>query len=194
MTNTMNSFYTENELKELGLGKIGDGVLISRKASIYGAEDIEIGSYVRIDDFCILSGKIKLGSYIHISAYTSLFGGKKEGIIMEDYTTVSSRCAIYALTDDYSGEYMTNSTIPIQYKNVTEAQVNIKTFSIIGSGCTVLPGVVINEGVAVGAMSLVNKSLEEWGIYVGIPCKKIKDRERGMLEQVAKFEKENGYK
>lgn len=187
----MNSFYSESELKQLGLGKIGEEVMISRKASLYGAE--QIGSHVRIDDFCILSGKIKLGSYIHISAYTALFGGEKEGIIMEDYTTISSRCVVYALTDDYSGEFMTNSVIPSKYKNVKEARVTIEKYSIIGSGCTVLQGVVLGEGVAVGAMSLVNRSLEEWNIYAGVPCRKLKSREKGLLDKVVVFKKEADY-
>ena len=32
------------------------------------------------------------------------------------------------------------------------------------------------------AKQLVNKNLDEWSIYVGIPCKKIKNREKGCLE------------
>ena len=58
---------------------------------------------------------------------------------------------------------------------------------IVGSGCTVLPGVTLGEGVSVGAMSLINKSLDEWGIYVGIPAKKIKDRSKEMLKYVDKI-------
>lgn len=186
----MNSFYSEDELKKLNIGKLGNNVLISKKASIYGSESIKIGNNVRIDDFCILSGKIEIGDYVHISAYTSLFGGRTEGIVMDSYTTISSRCAIYALTDDYSGEYMTNSVIPTEYKNVCEKRVNIKRFAIIGSGCTVLPGVTIKEGVAVGAMSLINRDLEGWGVYIGIPCKKLKERSKNMLELAIKFESE----
>ena len=162
---------------------------MGRKASIYSGESIEIGDYVRIDDFCILSGKIKIGSYVHISAYTSLFGGTMEGIEMDNYTTISSRCAVYALTDDYSGEYMTNAVIPAEYKNVCEKKVSIKQFAIVGSGSTILPGVVINEGVAIGAMSLVNRDLESWGIYVGIPCRKLRNRSKKMLDAVEQFER-----
>ena len=59
----MTSFYTEEELKGLGFRHIGNGVCISRKASIYGAQNISLGDHVRIDDFCILSGRIEIGSY-----------------------------------------------------------------------------------------------------------------------------------
>lgn len=183
----MDSFYSEEELANLGIASIGKNVLISRKASIYGGDNIQIGNNVRIDDFCILSGKIQLGSFIHISAYTSLFGGKEKGIVMEDYTTVSSRCVIYALSDDYSGEYMTNAVIPKEFTNVIEDKVEIRKYAIVGTGCTVLPGVVIGEGAAVGAMSLVNKDLDGWIIYAGIPCKKLKPRSTKLLDVVTKF-------
>ena len=67
----MTSFYTEEELKGLGFRHIGNGVCISRKASIYGAQNISLGDHVRIDDFCILSGRIEIGSYVHVAAATA---------------------------------------------------------------------------------------------------------------------------
>lgn len=179
----MNSFYSMDELKALGVNFTGDGstVLISKKVSIYGANNITIGNNVRIDDFCILSGKIVIGNYVHVAAYTALFAGDN-GIVLEDFVGVSSRCAIYAASDDYSGCALTNPTIPIEYRNVIGGAVVLKKHALVGSGCTVLPDLVIGEGVSVGSMSLVNKSLEEWSIYVGIPCKKIKERNKQLLE------------
>lgn len=50
----MTSFYSEEELRSIGLKSYGKNVLISRFARIYGAESISIGNNVRIDDFCIL--------------------------------------------------------------------------------------------------------------------------------------------
>ena len=90
---------------------MGGGTFISRKASIYGAENMIIGSHVRIDDFCILSGQIELGDYIHIAAYSALYGGEK-GIFIGDFANLSSRVSVYSVSDDYSGETMTNPMIP----------------------------------------------------------------------------------
>lgn len=174
------SFYSEDELKSMGFRSYGENVLISRKASLYSVEKISIGNNVRIDDFCILSGSISLGNYIHVAAYTALYGGN-EGIVMGDYSNLSSRCAIYALSDDYSGEYMTNPMVPAEYTGVVEQKVVFGKHVIIGTGSTVLPGVCLNEGVAVGSMSLVKESLAEWGIYAGVPCKFIKKRKRDLL-------------
>ncbi len=180
------SFYSEEELKEIGLKSYGKNVLISRNATIYGADKISIGDNVRIDDFCILSGNISLGSYIHIAAYCGLFGGDA-GIIMEDFTTLSSRCAVYGVSDDYSGAALTNPMLPDKFRNVTEGTVTIKKHSIIGTGSSILPDVTIGEGCSVGSMSLVNKSIDAWGIYVGIPCKRMKERKKDLLELEKKF-------
>ena len=49
------AFLSPSALAEIGFAAVGKNVLISDKASIYGAERIEIGNNVRIDDFCILS-------------------------------------------------------------------------------------------------------------------------------------------
>ena len=175
------SFYSENELKELGFREVGNNVLISKKTSIYGASKISIGNNVRIDDFCVLSGNIKLGNYIHIAVYSALFGGNA-GIIMDDFSGLSSRCVIYAESDDYSGETLTNPTVPEEYLGIISSKVVLNKHVIIGSGTTVLPGINIGIGTAVGSMSLVNKSLDEWGIYAGIPCKRKKDRSKKLLE------------
>lgn len=182
----MNSFYNEEELAKLGLASYGENVLISRNATIYGANNINIGSNVRIDDFCILSGKIEIGSHIHIAAATMLYGGIY-GIKMEDFSCLSSRCVVYALTDDYSGKTMANSVIPEEYKNVTGNEVIIGKHALIGTGSTILPGVKIGIGASVGAMSLINHDLEEFSINIGIPCKKIKDRSRELLDYEKEF-------
>ena len=63
-------FYTEVELYRMGFKSIGENVFISDKASIYGVKNIEIGSNVRIDDFCIISagdGGIKIGDYVPVT-------------------------------------------------------------------------------------------------------------------------------
>jgi galactoside O-acetyltransferase len=53
---------------------------------------------------------------------------------------------------------------------------------IIGSTSVVMPNVILEEGVAVGALSFVNKSLKEWRIYIGSPVKLLKERSRKIIE------------
>lgn len=184
------SFYSEAELKELGFARIGKNVLISKNAKIYGVSKISIGNNVRIDDFCVISGKIELGNNIHIAVYSAIFGGNT-GVKLCDFSGLSSRCIIYAESDDYSGDHLTNPTIDDKFLGIISGKVELGKHVILGSGTIILPGVVIGEGTAVGSMSLVNKSLDPWGIYAGIPCVYKKDRSKKLLSLESEYLKRN---
>ncbi len=175
------SFYERAELEALGFASLGSNVRISRKSSLYGIRKMHVGSNVRVDDFCILSGSIVLHDYIHISAGNYLFAGDV-GIEMHDFSGLSSRCAVYAVSDDYSGDYLTNPMVPEEYRRVVEAKVELGKHVIVGTSSVILPGVSIGEGSSVGSMSLVLKPLDPYGVYVGVPVRKIKERSRKIFE------------
>lgn len=182
----MKSFYTESELAGIGFRSFGKNVLLSRKTSIYGAENIEIGDNVRIDDFVLISGSIRIGNWVHIAAFSALYAGKFS-IILNDFVTISSRNVIYAESDDYSGASLTNPLISGEFRKTYGGNVIFGKHTLLGTGCVVLPGVKLGEGASVGAMSLVNHNLEEWNVYAGIPAKRLKDRDRNILELEGSF-------
>ncbi|WP_309499588.1 acyltransferase [Sulfurovum sp.] len=174
------AYYTEKQLEQMGFKYIGDNVKISDKASIYDCDQIEIGDNSRIDDFCVVSGKVKIGRNVHIAPYCLLAGGEL-GISMEDFSGLAYSVQIFTQSDDYSGKTMTNPTIPKQYKHETKKAIYIGKHSIVGAGSMIMPGVVLAEGTSVGAMSLVRKSTEPWGIYIGNPAKRLKNRKNDLL-------------
>ena len=180
----MSSFYSEIELKKLGLKSYGKNVLISKKCSIYAPEKISVGNNVRIDDFCILSGSVTLGSNVHISAYCALYGA--EGIEFRDNSGCSARTTIYSVMDDFSGDYLIGPIHPKDLTHVTGGKVTIGEYVQLGAHCLVFPNVTIHDGSVVGALSLVTKDIPEWSIYVGIPAKKLRDRSKGLLKLVDK--------
>ena len=170
-------------IEALGFTSVGENVQISDRASFYGVSRIALGNDVRIDDFCVLSageGGITVGNYVHIAVYSSLIGVGR--ITLSDFCNISSRVAIYSSNDDYSGTTMTNPTVPSEYTGVTHADVFLGRHVIVGSGSVILPGVTLEEGVAVGALSLIHKRCEAFGIYVGNPARRIRERKRDLLE------------
>lgn len=182
----MTSFYSDEELKQLGLKSYGSNVMISRNSCLYGVTNISVGNNVRIDDFCILSGKICIGNNIHIAAYTSLYGGT-DGIFIDDFANLSSHISVYSVNDDYSGETMTNPTIPKEFKNIESASVHIGKHVIIGSTSVILPGVNLAEGSSFGSFSFINHDSDPWSINAGIPFKKIRDKSRTLLKLEQKY-------
>lgn len=184
-------YYTLAELRQLGVKAVGENVKISKKTSLYMASAMTFGHDVRIDDFCLLVGHIHVGNYVHICAYTGLHASSGS-IVLDDFSNISSRTAVYAASDDYSGESLTNSIIPDQYKKIEYSDIVVGRHVIIGTGCTLLPGAYLAEGVALGAMSLVKSSLQPWGMYAGIPCRQIGERKRILLEKEQEFLKQQG--
>lgn len=189
----MNTFYSEEELKGLGLKSYGKNVLIGRNAILYNPEKLTLGHDVRIDDFTIISGNVTLHNYIHISHFCGLYGGE-EGIEMMDFSGLSSKVNLYAVSDDYSGESMTNPMVPEEYKKtMISRKVLLEKHSIIGTNSVVLPGVTVSEGSSIGSMSLCMKSTEAWGVYVGIPVKRMKERKREILNLEKRFKESGAY-
>ncbi|MDP9047864.1 MAG: acyltransferase [Bacteroidota bacterium] len=173
------SFYSQQEVEGLGFYEVGKNVLLSRHAAVYGVENISIGSHVRIDDFSIISGNVRIGNHCHIAGHCALYG--KFGIILNDFVGLSPRTILLSATDDFSGNYLTGPTISDKFTRVSGGKIIIGKHVVIGVNSVILPGVTIGEGTAVGAMSLVKKSLPEWGIYAGNPVKFIKERSKTLL-------------
>jgi acetyltransferase-like isoleucine patch superfamily enzyme len=180
------AFYTQEELRELGLARFGENVLISNKTSIYNPCQISIGNNVRIDDYCVISagdGGIVIGNYVHIAIFCSLIGNGK--ITLADFSGLSSRVSIYSSNDDYSGEHLSNPTVPTEFTGVKHADVTISKHTIVGSGSVILPGVFLEEGVAISALSLVTKNCAAFGIYKG--NRRIAERNRQLLDLEKSF-------
>ena len=175
-------------IERLGFAAVGENVMISDRASFYNCAGISMGSNVRIDDFCVLAagvGGINLGNFVHIAVSSTLIGAGK--ISMSDFSGLSSRVSVYSSSDDYSGATMTNPTVPHEYTGVEHADVFLGKHVIVGSGSVILPGLTLEEGVAIGALSLVNWDCKAFGIYVGNPVRRVKERKRDLLDLAQRF-------
>ncbi|MBE0448530.1 MAG: acyltransferase [Actinobacteria bacterium] len=183
------AYLTRETLGDMGFKALGENVKVSDKASIYNPEMIEIGDYSRIDDFCVLSGRIIIGQYVHVAPFCLIAGGET-GITMDDFSGLAYSVQVFSQSDDYSGRTLTNPTVSDKYKNERKAAVRIGRHVIIGASSIVFPGVDLADGCSVGAMTLVNKSTQPWGIYAGNPARRIKERKKDLLDLEAKFLKE----
>ncbi len=186
-------YFSEDELASAGFKLIGRNVRIARNCTIIGLENISIGDNVRIDGYSALvaagTGFLNIGSYVHIGGWCYLSAG--DGIQMDDFTGLSQGVRIYSRSDDYSGHSLTNPTVPAKYTNVKSGPVTLGRHVIVGSGSVILPGVEIGEGSAVGALSLVVKSLSPWGVYFGSPARRLKSRSKRLLELESELRQES---
>lgn len=138
---------------------IGYSIKFGRDINIYNnciielgpASHLEIGNNVIFSYGCIISARksIKIGNNVQIGEYTSIRD------TTHDYT-------------DYSKPIMEN-------KDISQSIV-IGNNVWIGRNCLILPGSTIEEGVVVGANSLVKGTLKSNQIYGGNPIRELKRR------------------
>lgn len=176
-------YYTEKDLLDFGFKKIGQRVLISTDARIYGQENISIGNNVRIDDFVIISavnGFVEINNNVFIARGCHISGFY--GVILQDFSSMAANTIIYSASDDYSGNFLTAQAIPQEYTSHIGGLVSVGKHVIIGAGTTIIGACNIGTGCSIGSMTLVIKDLIEWNIYAGIPAKIIKKRSNKLLE------------
>ena len=174
----------EDDLRALGVAAAGRNVRIHPSCILVGLEHMRFGDNVRVDGFTLLSaagGWLTIGDFVHISAHCAVLAGA--GVEIGDFAGLSGHVSIFSRSDDYTGRYLTNPTVPAAYKpSAPAAPVRLGRHAIIGAHSVVLPQVEIGEGAAVGAQSLVTKSLAPWAIYRGSPAKVVRDRRKDILD------------
>lgn len=168
----MTSFYDIDDPFLRAFGRIGKNCLISRNSTFYGMSNIFIGDNVRIDDFCVVSGNITIGNNCHIACGVTIMGD----VELCDYSNVSHKATILSKSDDFSGEFLIGPCSPEEERNVISCPIKIGKFAIIGAHSLLLPGAEMNYNTGLGAMSLLMSKTEPNSMYIGTPCRKVKDR------------------
>jgi galactoside O-acetyltransferase len=151
---------------------------------VHDGSNFSIGDHSQIDDFVFINaGKMcRIGRFVHIASFVSVIGGGE--LLVDDFSGFSAGCRVITGTDDYTGPFMTNPTVPREFTHYELSRVTIEKHVIVGTNAIVFPGVTIGEGAAIGAGATVRRDLAPWGVYAGEPLRKIGERDReGILEK-----------
>ncbi|MEG0075825.1 MAG: acyltransferase [Eubacterium sp.] len=132
--------------------KCGDNVSIHQGVYLLNPQKLVIGNNVSIHPMCYIdaSGIINIGNDVSIAHGTT----------------------IMSTNHTYS-----NVSINIKEQSLQYKKTIIENNVWIGAKCTILSGVTIRDGNVIGAGTIVTKCTDSNGVYVGIPAKKIKNRE-----------------
>jgi galactoside O-acetyltransferase len=139
-------FYSDKELAKFNFKYLGKNVFISKAAKLYKTELMSFNDNSRIDDFCALSGEISIGKQVHITVHCSLTASLSP-LIVQDFVGVAAGSHIFSSMDDFSGNSLTNPTIPKKYKNISHGDVTISKHVIIGAGSVVTKDIPDNVTV-----------------------------------------------
>jgi galactoside O-acetyltransferase len=168
-------------LSELPFLRTGQNVKVYKQAIILSPENVVLGSNVIVDDFVFIGShrRLILGNYVHVGSHSSITGGGR--VLMSDFTALSSGVRLISGTDNYTGATLTNPTIPADFRDVHRGTIVLEPHVIIGTNAVILTDITIGEGSSVGAGSVVTKNLDPWGVYAGVPARRIKSRPKEAL-------------
>jgi len=185
-------YYDENDLRKMGIAQVGSNVKISEHATIVGLENVYLGNNIRIDSYVVIlakRGQLKIGNNVHIEPSSSIVC--HYGVEIGNYCTISHGVRLFTASADYSGMHFTNVFPDTKYQVPKTGKISIGDHVIIGGNSVVMPGVTIEEGAAIGALSFVRKNILGWSIYGGNPLQVLKKRDQQIKYIADKIENES---
>ncbi|WP_152362348.1 acyltransferase [Microlunatus speluncae] len=173
---------------------VGDRVRLGRGFYSQGATRVTIGPDSAFYPHCFLqgSGRLELaaevdfypGSYLsvggehgvisvgrksHFAAGGAIYGGG--GVSLGTYCNIAAHVVITSVQHDPRRHDQ-----PMALAPSTAAPVTIADDVWLGANATVVQGVTIAEGCILGANGVLTRDTEPFGIYAGVPARRISDR------------------
>lgn len=153
--------------------KIGKKSKIALSATLANKKSsINIGKNAIIRKGVIVNcygGEIDIGDNVTINEYSIIYG--QGNVIIGNSVLIAANVTIVAENHAFRD---INRTIRDQ--GVVKKGVIICDDVWIGAGTKVLDGVHIAQGCVIGAGSVVTKSTVPYGVYAGVPARRISER------------------
>jgi len=144
--------------------RLGNNIKLSRFINLYGCQvgdDTKIGAFVEIQKNASVGRRCKISSHTFIC----------EGVRIEDGVFVGH--GVTFINDSYPRA--TNSLGELQTESDWKVEPTVvKRGASIGSGATVLAGVIVGENAIVGAGSVVTRDVSPYNVVAGNPAKVLK--------------------
>ncbi len=141
--------------------KLGKNVRLHGFVNLYGCE---IGDDVKIGTFVEIQKGVKIGNRCKISSHTFIC----EGVTLEDEVFVGHNVTftndLHPRATNDGGQLQTD-------KDWTCIPTLVKRGASIGSGATLLCGIMIGENAMIGAGSVVTKDVAAGAVVAGNPAR-----------------------
>lgn len=158
---------------------IGDHAHIRSHTVIYSGNKIgshfQTGNKVNIRENNHIGNHVSVGTLSVVEHHVTIFDKVRihTQVFVPEYTTIEEGAWLGP------NVVLTNAKFPLSpnVKNELKGPL-IKQKVIVGANSTVLPHLVLAEECIIGAGSVVTKSTEERGVYVGNPAKLMKHKDK----------------
>jgi len=167
--------------------------IISEHCRIRYPEIFSVKNNSIVDDYCYFATKVQIGEYCHIASGCSIAGGKDKTFTLGNFSGISSGVKIWCESNDYVNDLITLKPEGVEIGDKPfKGNVTVGAMCGIGANTIIMPGNIIPEGVAVGALSYVpsNFDFKPWCVYAGNPIQLVLPRNKeNVLEQVENFKR-----
>lgn len=138
---------------------------------------IVIGAHTFIYDFVVIravggSGDIEIGEHCYINANSVIYSGA--GVKFGNYVLLGPGCVVAPANHAFG-----RVDLPIRHQGFMPSRggVVIEDDVWVGANCALLDGAHIGTGAVIAAGAVVSRPVEPYGIYGGVPARKIGERE-----------------
>lgn len=134
------------------------------------------GSYIDYETYFRYPKHIFLGKHVTVNRgcrfYASLHSKEREHITIGNHVAIGPEVCFFAAGHDPDDIWLRD----------TYGKIKVGNDCWIGGKSIILQGVTINDGVVIGAGSVVTHDIPAWSVAVGIPAKVVRKRNRNAVE------------
>lgn len=176
--------------------EVGDGVRFDRGLYIQDTPVIRIGSNVRFYPNCFVQGSGRVTIDDHVDFFPGTYistGDAKSFIEIGHHSHFAPMCVLYGWGGLTIGPYCNIAahcvfaTVghdpvirekPMALAPACSGPITLVEDVWLGANVTITANVTIAKGCIVGANAVLTKSTEPFGLYVGVPARRLRDRKR----------------
>lgn len=162
------------------LRRLGQDTLIDRGVEIWGPRNIRVGARCHLDTYVRLAagesafgqkGNIEIGDYTHLSPRVHLAG--RGGLKIGDFVELGANVHAYSASNQivnprFPGQLITLSHVapePLQY--ITEAEIEIDDYAVVGVYSLLLPGANLGKGAIVRPYTIITSRCLPFSDFAG---------------------------
>jgi acetyltransferase-like isoleucine patch superfamily enzyme len=142
------------------------------RLEVIGGGSISLGNRCQIHSGAMLltyGGNIVLGNDVSVNPYTILYG--HGGLAIGSGVRIAAHSVLIPSNHNFKDPHS-----PIFIQGETSLGIHVGNDVWLGAGVRVLDGCTIADGCVIAAGAVLTRSTEPFGVYGGVPAKKISSR------------------
>ena len=126
----------------------------------------------------LLGVKIGKTSFVNMGFTVIPNNSRKSKLYIGEHVSIAPNVTCICESNANNGLEI-NSYPYVRERLTRSGEIYIEDEAWLGAGVTIMPGVRIGKCAVIGAGSVVTKDLDPYGIYVGVPARKVNDIRTG---------------